>query len=344
MGLAVTDLLARKTIGIQELSGKIIAVDAPLWLYQFLTSIRGADGAPLTDAKGNVTSHLVGLLSRVTRLVNQDIKLAFVFDGTPPDLKRKTLEKRKQIKLAAQKELEKALEEGDIQSVRKYSQRTVRLTKEMINEAKLLLEALGIPVVQAPSEGEAQASHIVSSGQAYALATNDADALMFGATRIVRNLNTVGKRKRTNRLAYETVEPDLVESSETFESLGITREQFIVLGMLVGTDFNPGGVKGIGPKNALKLLKKFGSGFDALFTEVKWKDHCEHDWEQIYNVIDAMPVTNSYDLTWNKPKKDQLVSLLVEKHGFSIARVNSAVDALLEKNKQQSQKNLTSFF
>src|SRR3989338_9725804 len=224
MGVAITEILVMKPIEIDELSHKTIIVDTPLWLYQFLSSIRQRDGALLEDSKGNVTSHLAGLISRVTNLIEKQIKLAFVFDGEPPALKRKTLEKRKEIKQEAQKEYEKAAEKGDEDLMKKYAQRTSRLTDCMIEEAERLIEALGLPVIQAPTEAEAQASHIVKKGDAFALATNDADALLFGATRIVRNLNMVGKKKKSNKLAYETIQPDLIVLEENLKHLGITGE------------------------------------------------------------------------------------------------------------------------
>ena len=267
-----------------ELSNKTIVVDTPLWLYQFLSSIRQRDGTLLTDSKGNITSHLAGLLSRVTNLMEKQIKLAFVFDGEPPELKRKTLEKRKEIKQEAQKEYEKAAEKGDEELMKKYAQRTSRMTDEMIEEAERLIEALGLPVIQAPTEAEAQASHIVRKGDAFALATNDADALLFGATRIVRNLNMVGKKKKSNKLAYETIQPDLIVLEENLKHLGITREQLIALAMLVGTDFNLNGIKGIGPKNALKLVKKHDSNFELLFKEVKWNEFFDYPWEDFRNI------------------------------------------------------------
>src|SRR3989338_8328753 len=244
MGVALTELLLIKEIGLDFLSNKILAVDAPMWLYQFLSSIRQRDGSLLTDSKGKVTSHLMGLIGRISNLTQQNIKLAFVFDGEPPKLKRLTLDKRKEIKIEAEKKLEKAKEKEDLELMKKYAARTSRLTNEMIGEAKKLVEAFGLPVIEAPSEAEAQASLIVKNGDAFAIATNDADALLFEAPRIVRNLNLAGKKKRKDKLSYETINPDIIDLKDNLHHLEIKQEQLIALAMLIGTDYNSGGIKG----------------------------------------------------------------------------------------------------
>src|SRR3989338_4614449 len=267
MGVALTELLVMKEVDIEFFQNKILAVDAPMWLYQFLSSIRQRDGSLLTDSKGQVTSHLMGLFARISNLSQQNIKLAFVFDGEPPELKRLTLEKRKETKIEAEKKLEKAKEKEDLELMKKNAARTSRLTDEMIEEAKKLVEAFGLPAIEAPSEAEAQASLIVKNGDAFAIATNDADALLFEAPQIVRNLNMAGKKKKANKLSYETIKPDLIGLKENLNHLGIGQEQLIALAMLIGTDYNSGGIKGIGPKTALKLVKEYGKNFDFFFNE-----------------------------------------------------------------------------
>ena len=196
MGVDLTELLVMKEIDLEFLRNKVLIVDAPMWLYQFLSSIRQRDGSLLTDSKGNVTSHLMGLLSRISNLSQLNIKLAFAFDGEPPKLKHLTLEKRKEIKLEAQRNFESAKEKADLELMKKYAARTSRLTDEMIVEAKKLVDAFGLPVIEAPSEAEAQASFIVKNNDAFALATNDADAMLFESPRIIRNLSMAGKKKR----------------------------------------------------------------------------------------------------------------------------------------------------
>ncbi len=343
MGVAITDLLVRKEVDIDSLVGKTLVVDAPLWLYQFLTSIRQPDGSLLSDSRGNVTSHLVGLSSRIPKLMEKGLKLAFCFDGIAPELKKKERERRRDMKIEAEKRYKEAEKKKDLLEMRKYASRTARLTSTMIDEAKEFLIALGIPVVEAPSEAEAQASHIVKNKGAYAVATSDADVLMFGTPRLVRNLNLVGKRKKTSKLAYETVKPEMVELTENLNHLGIDNDQLIVLSMLVGTDYNIGGIKGIGPKNALKFVKKYKTDFDGLFNEVKWKDHFDFPWTEVFYLIKKIPVTDEYDLKWRGIDKEKILKILVDRHDFSEERIGGMMKKLLKETDKREQKGLGDF-
>jgi len=344
MGVQITELLAGEEIALDRLKGKILAVDAHLFLYQFLTTIRQPDGTPLSDSKGNVTSHLIGLFTRSTSLMRHGIKLAYVFDGKPPKLKEKEREKRKEIKIEAGKKYKEAVEKEDTEGMRKYAARTSRLTSDMIEESKKLIEALGLPVVQAPSEGEAQAAFIVKNHGAFAVASQDADSLLFGAPRLIRNLSMAGRRKRTNKLAYETIKPQLISLSDTLNTLKIDQGQLIALAMLVGTDFNPGGIKGIGPKNALKLVTKHGNDFDALFREVKWDGQNEVPWTEIFYLIQKMPATEDYHLGWKSPHQENIIKLLVDEHDFSLERVQSTLEKFKEETSSRQQKGLGEFF
>ena len=234
MGVAITELLLIREIGLEFLHNKVLVVDAPMWLYQFLSSIRQRDGSLLTDSKGNVTSHLIGLSARISNLLQQGIRLAFVFDGEPPKLKHLTLEKRKEMKMDAEKRFRQAKEKADEELMKKYAARTSRLTEDMIGEAKKLVGAFGLPVIESPSEAEAQASFIVKNNDAFALATNDADAMLFEAPRIIRNLSMAGRKKRKDKLSYDIVSPDLIDLKENLHHLGINQEQLIALAMLIG--------------------------------------------------------------------------------------------------------------
>ena len=344
MGVALTELLLIKEIDLDFLRNKVLVVDAPMWLYQFLSSIRQRDGTLLTDSKGQVTSHLMGLMTRVSNLTQQNIKLAFVFDGEPPALKYLTLEKRKGIKIEAERKFEKAKEKDDLELMKKYAARTSRLTDEMIDEAKKLVEAFGLPVIDATSEAEAQASLIVKNNDAFALATNDADALLFESPRIVRNLNLAGKKKKTNKLSYETINPDLISLEENLKHLEIKQDQLIALAMLIGTDYNAGGIKGIGPKTALKLVKEYGTNFEALFNEVKWNDFFDFSWHEVFDLIKNIPVDKHYHLKWKDIDEEKIIKLLVDKHDFSEERVKSQIEGLIKENKKKNQKGLGEFF
>ena len=344
MGIAFKDIIVAKEIAIEDLKGKVLAVDSYNVLYQFLTTIRARDGTVLMDSKGDVTSHLVGLFNRTTKLMSEGLKLAFVFDGKPPKLKEKERERRKELKIEAGKLYEEAKKKEDIEGMKKYAARTSRLDKDMVEEAKKVIEALGLPVVQAPSEGEAQAAHIVREGKAFAAVSQDFDSLIHGAPKLVRNLSIAGKRKKANQLAYETVKPEIIDLSENLNNLSIDQEQLIAVALLVGTDYNPGGVKGIGPKNALKLVRNYGKDFDKMFLEAKWKEHFDFPWTEAYYLINNMPVSNDFKLEWKGIDKERLMKILIDKHDFSEERVNSALEKLEKEKEEKKQKGLTDFF
>lgn len=344
MGVAITELLVKKEVDIDSLVGKILVVDAPMWMYQFLSSIRQPDGSLLSDSKGNITSHLIGLSYRIPKLMEKGMKLAFCFDGKVPKLKEKERERRKELKIEAEKKYEEAAKKKDLVEMRKYAARTTRLTKDMIEEAKKLLDSFGVPTIGSPSEAEAQAAYIVKNKDAFAVATNDADVLMFSAPKLVRNLNIVGKRKKTSKLVYETVKPEIVDLTENLNNLGIDNDQLIALSMLVGTDYAVGGCKGIGPKNALKLVKKHKSDLDALFKEAKWDKNFKFPWTDVFYLIKKMPVTDKYKLKWKGIDKDKILKILVDKHDFSEERVNNTLKKLIEEKEKKKQKGLTDFF
>jgi flap endonuclease-1 len=344
MGVNLRDLLIRDEISIADLKGKTIAFDAYNMLYQFLANIRTADGQLLTDSKGRVTSHLIGLFSRVTRFMQEGIKPIFVFDGTPPTLKHKEVQKRKEIKQEAKEKYQEALVNNDVEGMKKYGARTSRLTKEMAEHAKELLVLLGVAVVQAPAEGEAQASYIVSQGDAWAVASQDYDCLLYGGTRLIQNMSIAGRRKKTKKLGTVTVKPVMINLKNNLENLKLTRSQLICLAMLVGTDYSPGGVKGLGPKKALKLVAAYGDNKKELFTAAKWDEHSDVSWQEVYELFENMPVDKKYTLEFGSIKYDELTTLLVKEYSFGEDRVHRTLDTLKIKKEKNSQKNLSSFF
>lgn len=328
MGTKIFDLMPKSEISISELKNKTIVIDASLYMYQFLATIRQADGSLLTDSRGNITSHLVGIFSRSTNLMEQGIRLIFCFDGQPPKLKEHERERRKEIKIKAAAEYEVAKEREDLEAMKKYASRTSRLTGEMVQEAKDLIGALGIPIVQAPCEGEAQASFIVKNKDAYAVSTNDADVLLFGAPRLIKNLSVSQRKKLPGKSAYTATRPEMIVLGDALHELSITQDQLIALAMLVGTDYNYGGIKGIGAKTALKKVKWFGDDFNKLFEEVRWSEHFDFSWKEVFDTIRDMPVTKDYQLEWHRPDYDKIKQILCDRHDFSADNVISRLDKL----------------
>lgn len=341
MGIALKELISGKEVDLKSLSNKVICIDVPVLLYQFLTTIRQSDGAYFSDDSGQITSHLIGINSRITKLIQQGLKLVFVFDGKSPELKKAEQMKRHEKKKEAEAKYKIAMEKKDFSEMRKYAQRSVKITEEIIEETKELIKGFGCPIIEAPSEAEAQASHMVKKGDAYAVATQDADPLMLGCPKIIKNLSLVGKHKKANKLDYQTYKPEIIELSSVLNNLGIDQEQLIMVSILVGTDFNPGGIKGIGPKNALKLVKEHNTK-QALIDNLK--DKIEFDFDEVYNTIKNIPVTDDYSLQWNNVDAEKIKYLLVEKHNFSAERIEKSLMQLKEYSESKKQKNLGEFF
>jgi len=326
MGVDLKDLVHRKEITLEHLSGKTIAIDAYNILYQFLSTIRGTDGSPLVDKMGRATSHLSGLFYRTVNLIEAGIKPVYVFDGAPPALKEVEIKRRKKAKEEATIKYEQALKVGKLEEARVYAQATAILKDYMVHDSKKLLNFMGIPWIQAPSEGEAQAAHLAAKGLVWAAASQDYDSLLFGAPRLVRNLGTTGKRKLPRKPVYIKINPEIVELSDVLNELKITREQLIDLGILIGTDFNPEGVKGIGPRTALKLIQKYGR-LENIIPQLKEANFAVEP-DRIRQIFLNPSVKDFDKLEWRRPNFDGIISFLCEEHDFSRERVEKSLSRL----------------
>lgn len=332
MGVMIKDIVPSEPIVLESLSGKKVAIDALNSLYQFLAIIRQRDGTPLQDSKGRVTSHLSGLFYRTCKLLEAGVKPVYVFDGKPPKLKGSTLSQRKEVRKEATQKWEAAKEAGDFVEARKFAQASSRINDAMLQESKQLLDALGVPWVQAPSEGEAQAAHMANKGDVYAAASQDYDSLLFGAPVLIRNLTLSGKRKLPGKNLYVDIPIESVSLDKTLSSLGVTREQLVAIGLLVGTDFCPG-IKGFGPKKSLELVKR-SKRFGDVFEGLAWDAQAPP--EEVARIFLEPEVTDEYRLEWGKPDIGRLVAFMCGEHDFSEERVRSAVEVSAPRSKQQS--------
>ncbi|MFO7872834.1 MAG: flap endonuclease-1 [Candidatus Undinarchaeales archaeon] len=336
MGVDLGKLLEPEEIGLESLEGKKLGIDALNTIYQFLSIIRQRDGTPLMDSDGNITSHLSGLFYRNIKLLEFGIKPAFVFDGKSPLLKEETLKKRKEIREEARKKWKEAKKKGKKKEARKYAQGASKVNEKVLSESKSLLRALGIPSVQAPSEGEAQAAYLCQQGDVYAAGSQDYDSLLFGVPKLIRNINITGKRKVPGKNYYTEIKPEYLELKKVLNQLDINREKLVEIGIFMGTDFNPG-IKGIGPKRALKHVKEKGieewkSEYDFAIDPVKVK-----------KVFLEPEITKEYELKWTEPDEDKLFEILHEKHEFSEKRINNALERLEKSKGKRRQKNLGEF-
>jgi len=343
VGINLRDvLLVHPEEDVTAFEGRVLALDAYNTIYQFLSSIRQPDGTPLKDAKGRVTSHLSGVLYRTSSIMAKGVRMVFVFDGAPHPLKKDTLEARREVKRKARKAWEAALAEGDMEGARMKAQQTSVLDKSMVAEAKVLLDAMGVPWVDAPGDGEAQASYMSAKGDVWAVASQDYDSLLYGSSLLVRNATLSGRRKLPGRgrREYVQVVPERVDLQENLKAMGLTREQLVDAAILVGTDFNPG-IKGIGPKSAIKLLKAHRDLEGVLRAKAEEVDHAD----EIRSIFLDPGVNDDYSTSFKKVDEDAALRLLVDDHQFSESRVRSALRKLEVKAPEPTQqRSLDAFF
>ncbi|MDO9044252.1 MAG: flap endonuclease-1 [Methanobacteriaceae archaeon] len=331
MGVKFKDIVSPKPINFEDLNGRTVAIDAANSIYQFLSSIRQRDGTPLMDEHGRVTSHLSGILYRTSSLMEKGIKPIYVFDGKSHSLKGETVSKRIEVRKESEKKWKEALGKGDIEEARKYAVRSSRMSSDVVNGSKKLLELMGVPYIQSLGEGEAQASFMVTNGDAWAVASQDYDCLLFGAPRVVRNLTISG-----NLAAPELMELDLV-----LKNLEITREQLVDVALMVGTDFNPG-IKGVGAKTGLKLIKQEKDIFSAIEKTKTSLDEFGADPQLLRELFLNPEITRDYKLKWRTPDQEGIIEFLCGEHGFSEERVFSAIKKI--KKMDSTQKSLEDWF
>ncbi|MFH1102053.1 MAG: flap endonuclease-1 [Methanobacteriota archaeon] len=342
MGVDLGELFTKEPCSFEDLSYKVIALDAYNILHQFLASIRQRDGTPLKDAQGRITSHLSGLMYRTSNLVEAHIQPVYVFDGAPHPLKAKTLAERRARKEQAEKDWKAAIEKGDLETARMKAQQTSRVTDEIVQQSKELLRALGIPFIQAPSEGEAQASYMVKKGDAFAVGSQDFDCLLFGASVLIRNLTSSGKRKLPRKQAYVAVNQELIRLHPNLKTLGLTQEQLVDIALLIGTDFNDG-VKGLGPKKSYQLIKKTGSLEAALESLPQQDSISSSEFGMIREFFLRPPVTDEYVLEWSSPDRKMVLQILCDEHHFSKERVEPVLEKFSVVSTSRKQKNLFDF-
>ncbi len=341
MGVQLGDIVPKQKIELEQLRGRIIAIDAMNSLYQFLSIIRQRDGELLRDSKGRITSHLSGLFYRTANLVEAGIRPIYVFDGEPPRLKQRTVEQRRAVRAEAEDKWARALREGRIEEAKKFAQRAGRVNEEMVKQAKTLVEYMGLPWVQAPGEGEAQAAYLAQRGDAWAVASQDFDSLLFGASTLVRNLAITGRRKLPGKDVYIMVSPEVIELKSVLEKLELSREQLVDVGILVGTDYNEG-IKGIGPKKALELVKEKGTLLEIVKTKLGEK--FEVDPTEVREIFLKPNVTDKYQVRWRRPDPERIKKFLCDEHDFSESRVQTGIDKLARGLDAHGQTSLEKWF
>ncbi len=336
MGVKIGELFKEEKISFEDLRDRVVVIDAYNVLHQFLASIRQRDGTPLKNSMGEITSHISGLFQRTANLVEAHILPVYSFDGIPHPLKAKTLAERHKRKEQAEKEYLKAIEEGDLVTARLKAQQTSRLTEKMVQQSKDLLDVLGIPWIQAPMEGEAQASYMVKKGDAYAVGSQDYDCLLIGAPILVRNLTSQDKRKLPGKEAYSNISPKQIMLKTNLINLGITHEQLVDMAILIGTDFN----EGIGPKKSLQLIKKNGN-VENILSEINAENLPNFDEiNEIRKIFLEPKITDEYTLQWHGINNEKVLKILCDQHHFKRERVEPTLLKFANIKNNMKQKKL----
>ena len=337
MGIKLGPLLETRPIKMEELTNQKVAIDGYNILYQFLSSIRQADGNLLTDSEGRVTSHLSGIFFKLSNLVDNGIKPCIIFDGKPPKLKKRLLEERRLRKIKAEIEWEAAISAGDTETARTKAQQTTRLDKEMLIDSKKLLDLLGIPWFDAPSEGEAQVAYLIESNKVDYGASQDFDTILFGAKNFVRNLTLSNRRKLPKQNKWVAVTPEIIDVDLSLSKLGLSREQLVDVSILMGTDFNSG-IDGIGPKRGVKLVRECGNAEKALEKLDKRIDNLDEIRELFLN-----PSVDDFDPVWGIPDSQGLENFLCNDYRFNRERVMKAIDIYANSKSKARQYTLGDF-
>jgi len=333
LGVNLTPIIVKRVTSLKALSGKTMAVDAFNVLHQFLALIRTRDGTPLSNPQGRVTSHLVGLFFRTTRLITDyRMGLIFVFDGRPSPLKRGEVDRRRALRKRAEEEYAEAVEAGDLAKAHSKAVQTGRLTQQMVEDSKRLLDLLGVPWVQAPSEGEAQAAHMARRGDVWASSSRDYDSLLLGTPRLVRYLTIQGQEWLPSKGRARKLEPELIDLETFLGHHGISREQLVDLGILVGTDFNDG-VKGTGPKTALKLVREHGRLEDMPENVTS---RLTREYPEIRRLFLEPEITDDYTVVPGELDGKGLISFLCYERGFSRQRGETVGERIERSRKQKS--------
>ncbi|MBI5286239.1 MAG: flap structure-specific endonuclease [Deltaproteobacteria bacterium] len=294
MGINLTSIIVKEVVEFKELRGKHLAIGGTSELHQSLTLIRKEDATPLTNAGGNITTSLLaGLFYRTTRLLREyGIRPVLVFDGTPPVI---------------------------------GSSKTTMTSKSadpMIEDAKRLLKLLGIPYVEAPGDGEAQAAYMAKKGDVWATHSKDYDSILFGTPRFVRYLTL--SRKGSSQSRFIPSQPEVIDTFRILSHCGISLKQLIDMAILMGTDYNQG-IKGIGPKTALRLIRQYGS-LEELPLEIA--EHLPENYQQIREVFLEPEVTTSYSIDYKRADEEGLYQFLCSERGFAEERVKLVIEGI----------------
>ncbi|XP_047309090.1 flap endonuclease 1-like isoform X2 [Impatiens glandulifera] len=319
---------------LESYSGRQIAIDANISIYQFLTVVNRNGNGLLTNDAGEVTSHLQGMLSRTITILEAGLKPIYVFDGKPPDLKKHELMKRNSRRADAVDGLNEALIHGNEDDIKKFSRQTVKVTEKHKEDCKKLVRLMGLPGIQAPSEAEAQCSMLCKSREVYAMASEDMDSLAFGAPRLLRHF--------TDAITKKVPVMEFVVS-KALEELNLTMDQFIDLCILCGCDYCDT-IYGVGGKTSLKLIRLHGSIEKILENINRERYKVPEDWgyeavRKLFKEPEVYTDSSQLNIESTSPDKEGLMEFLVGQNSFSHDKVTKSIEKITAANKSNQDRS-----
>lgn len=365
-----------REVPLNSLHGRKIAIDASMAIYQFLIAVRSGSGGGqaatmLTNAEGETTSHIQGMFNRTIRYLTEGMRPVYVFDGKPPSLKSGELQKRREKRDKAEASLKTAQEEGNVEEQDKQSKRLVRAGQKENDDCKKLLSLMGVPVLVAPCEAEAQAAALARAGTVYAAGTEDMDALTFRAPVLIRKMTFANAGKSMLQS---------INYQKALDGLEVTHDEFVDLCIMLGCDYCDS-IKGVGPKTALRLIKQHHSIETILDNIDQQKFIVPEDWipsnkkqtkeyntddedqedaeeekveeeqdEPVYvkarRLFNEHEVAENVKLEWKPCQPEALTKYLVDDMGFNPDRVKSSIEKLQKAFTATSkpQSRMDSFF
>ena len=335
MGVKLQEIIHRKVIGFNDLSGKIIAVDAPniiMGLFNFARkNPDGSYAGLILDRTQRPISHLYGLLYRVKFYYTKKIFPLFCFDGRDSELKKIITKDRLNDFRFTQQWYQEAMDDGNTEGARQIALSKEYMWQNIIQESKELLSALGVPYIDSPASAESQCAYLVKKGIAHYSNSQDFDSLLFGCPRMVQNLSKSLRRKVQGKWTYNKITPLYTNLNKNLKKLGINQFQLVDMGLMIGTDYFSG-IKGIGPKKALNYIQKHKQ-IEKIITFEKDKfDFSNLTPELIKKIrrIFLFPEVNTsqQEFYWNFPLKPQVVDLLCREHHLNKERVENNVGKL----------------
>tara|TARA_Y100001970_G_C14147833_1_gene810868 strand:+ start:432 stop:1424 length:993 start_codon:yes stop_codon:yes gene_type:complete len=300
---------------LYKLSGKKVAVDASLIIYQQLLN----KSAIFKNKDGKITNHITGLFYKLMNYISLNIELIFIFDGKPPENKLECILERKKKSEKAKELSEKA---GSKEEKDKYEKTSIRLTYEMINDVKKLLTLLGISYIHPNiGEGEAFASELCKMGFVDYVLTEDMDTMAYGCPKLIRNCTDKTIKRKNDIVSIFTYE-------KIIDDLKISKNDFLNFCILCGCDYCPL-VPKIGNVTALKLIKKYNSIEEIIEnTTYQFPDNyleLFNSAKDNFNIFTGKINIDEIEIIHGKLDINQLYNYLKDDIGMNEKRVQNAL-------------------